>query len=171
MKNAVYLKFIMAVAVFGFACSGGNKPTVERAANNDGIINSNRAPDSPNTDDRQLNPRDRKNRANRVVNPSGTPETPEFRPAPEDSEAAVTMADDGSIMEIRVFKSHPRLEKVESTWVDPKEKKLKIFLKGGNVIELKTDRVASLQSTTTAELLEIASSKKKGDRPRIANPK
>src|SRR5688572_20714683 len=134
MKTAVYLVVTIAVAAFGFACAGNKGPTVERASNNDGIMNSNRPPENPNADNQQLNPRDRKNRQNRVVHPSGTPEPPEFRPAAEDSEAAVTMADDGSIVEIRVFKSHPQLERVESTWIDPKEKQLKIFLKGGKVI-------------------------------------
>jgi len=179
MKRNLLLLSVLILGVAGQACSTPSGP--EKASSS---VNSNVASRSENevNEPRNLDTvaqpgsfRDRSKRRNRVdVNPSATPEPPTFRPAPENSESAVTMNADGSIQEIRVFKSHPQLEKVEATWFDPKEKALKVYLKNGQVLDAKTDRIASLQSASSSELLQIAGFKipqKTGDRPRIAGQK
>lgn len=87
---------------------------------------------------------------------SGTPPPLNFREAAEDSEIAVTMNSDGSILEIRKFNTDPQLSRIEATWSGPKEKSLKIFLRRGKVLNVKTDRIQNLQTAPTSLLLEIA---------------
>lgn len=79
-----------------------------------------------------------------------------FQPAAEDSETAFSMNNIGQMYSIRVFRNHPQLAKVESVWVNKKDKELKIFLKDGRVLELTTDRILNLKQATTAQLLELA---------------
>ena len=100
------------------------------------------------------------NRANRPprldANPNGTPAPLQFRPAAEDSEIAVTMAADGRVVETRVFKSHPKLARVQAIWSKADAKTLKFTMRNGQTIEVKTNRLGNLQSATTNELLKIA---------------
>ena len=88
--------------------------------------------------------------------PNAKPEPPVFRSAPENSESATTMTNDGSILEIRVFKNHPQLAKVEVTWTDPKDKALKVYLKNGTVVDAKTDRIGNLRDTPSIEIMQVA---------------
>ena len=104
------------------------------------------------------------------MNPSATPEPTSFRPAPENSEHSVMMDADGSIKEIRVFKSHPQIAKVEVTWTDPSSKNLKVFLKNGKTLEVNTDKIQSLQSVPSDVILQIVGVTK-GDRPRVVDGK
>lgn len=93
---------------------------------------------------------------NRVDHPNAKPVPPEFRPAPENSESATTMTSDGAILEIRVFKGHPQLAKAEVSWLDPNEKLLKVYLKNGRIVEVKTDRVENLRTTPSIDILAVA---------------
>lgn len=179
MKRSHISTFFILGAI-GFGCSGSAKTSKNSVVSNSGIVNKeqpvssstdtpNVAANAPKTDFRTRINRDRID-----ANPSATPLPLKFKKAAENSEAAITMNTDGSIFEVRVFKSHPQLAKVEATWLDAKEKALKFYLKNGQVLEVKTDRVADLPSTPAAQLLEIAGLKapsKSSDRPRVANQK
>ena len=181
MKRSHLSAFLIVCAV-GFGCSGSAKTSREPLVSNSNssTVNKKQAVDSstdtPNVaaTEPQNNFRDRVRRDRIDANPSGTPLPLKFKTAAENSEAAITMNTDGAIFEVRVFKGHPQIAKVEATWLDAKEKALKIYLKSGQVLDVKTDRIPDLPSATTAQLLEIAGLKapsKSSDRPRIANQK
>lgn len=107
-------------------------------------------------------PRDPANRPPRInADPSGTPEPTIPRPAPENSEFSVMMNADGSITEFRNFRAHPRIRKVEANWFAPSEKKLKIYLTNGKVVETTTDRVPELLTVETSVLVELIDSKQR----------
>lgn len=111
---------------------------------------------------------ERDKRKTRVdANPNAKPEPLVYRAAPENSESATTMTSDGSILEVRVFKSHPQIAKVEALWVDPKEKTLKVYLKNGRTVEVTTDRIPNLRDTSSNDILAIAGIRSS---PRIGDP-
>jgi len=165
--------FIVCSGLCGMGCSNTSKP--EKTGNSTVASkrdNTSVDPAISNTEARPSNPRDRKPRPD--VNPGATPDPPKFRDAPENSQSVTTMNNDGSIQETRIFKSHPQLAKVEATWFEPTDKTLKIYLKNGTVVDAKTTNAASLQSVSSAEIMEVAGIKatvKAGDRPRIAGKK
>ena len=65
-----------------------------------------------------------------MVDAGGEAPPPMRSPASENSEVATSMGKDGSFIEIRWFKNHPQLERVERTWAgDGKSSALKIFLR------------------------------------------
>ena len=66
------------------------------------------------------------------------------------------MKPNGQVFEIRVFRSHPQLAKVEATWIGVNEKDVKIFLRNGAMREVNTDQIANLKSATAGELLQLA---------------
>jgi len=80
----------------------------------------------------------------------------QYQPAGEDSEIASTMNAAGQMYEVRVWKRHPQLVKVESLWIDPKNKQLTYMLRSGKVLKITTDRIQNLKQATTSQLLEIA---------------
>ncbi len=98
----------------------------------------------------------RTNRTRRDVRITGTPPPLTFQPADEDSKFATAMGPTGEIYEVRVFNSHPRLAKVESTWIDAKSRDITITLKDGQVRSIKTDALPSLKQATTRQLIDIA---------------
>ncbi len=175
MKRFLVMTAIFVVGIASFGCSSSSEP--DKTAS---TTNSRSESSSPNTAPSNTvvgpgNFRDRVEKRNRVdANPAVSPDPPIFRPAPDNSESAVTMNKDGSILEIRVFKSHSQLAKVESTWFDPAEKSLKVHLKSGRVVDVQTEKLTNLNSASIEEILEVAglkTSKITGDRPRIAIPK
>jgi hypothetical protein len=93
------------------------------------------------------------------VNPSATPLPPRFQKAPENSEFASGMDRDGNVTEIRVFKGHPQLDRVETKWTDPKKKAVKFVLKNGKTIEISTDRLGNLATTLAKDLVALSASK------------
>lgn len=103
------------------------------------------------------NARDRLSRKRFIDVPStGPPPPPQLLAAPENSQIATTMNRDGAVIETRVFKNHPQIEKVESTWLTPQQRNVRIFLQDGRVVETKTDYIDSLRTASTTMLLEIA---------------
>jgi hypothetical protein len=86
---------------------------------------------------------------------SGTPPPLQFQTAGEDSEFAATMNAAGAFYEVRIFKKHPKLARVEAILTGPKERELKFTLRDGQVREVKTDRISNLKLATTKELIEI----------------
>ena len=88
-----------------------------------------------------------------------------MRPAPENSEIATTMNNDGMVFETRVFKGNPQLAKVEMLWLSPTNKKVTIFLKSGKKVESPGERIDNLTTVSTAVLLEIAGVKAAEPKP------
>jgi hypothetical protein len=66
------------------------------------------------------------------------------------------MNDHGQPVELRVFKDDPQLDRVEAVWLGPSEKLLKITLRSGSTVEVKTDKIANLASTPSHVLMELA---------------
>lgn len=87
---------------------------------------------------------------------SGPPPALQFRKADEDSEIATSMNARGEVVETRVFKSHPQIVRAEAVWKSAKEATLKITLRDGKMIDVKSDSLANLQTATTRDLMEIA---------------
>ena len=146
---------------------GGGADRISNVAVNGNQTSTNseaRKPDAANTAARgPRNKRDNWTNHKMVdADPSATPLPLQFQPAAENSAAAVTMDDNGMIFEVRVFKSHPRLARIEATWVGEKEKDLKIFLRNGQELNVKTDRLKNLQTATIKDLLDIAGLQKAG---------
>ncbi len=97
-----------------------------------------------------------KKRKERPINETTSepgPSTP--KPAPEDSEVSAMMNSDGSITEIRVFRSHPQIARAEARWMEPSNKDLKVFLRNGKILEAKTDKIPYLHDVSSELLLQI----------------
>ena len=75
------------------------------------------------------------------------------RPAPEDSEFAVILTN--AAVELRTFKSHPQLLKVEKR-SSGGESVVRVFLKDGKIIDLPGEKIPALGTETAARILEIA---------------
>ena len=90
----------------------------------------------------------------------GSPAALEFRPGLENSVTATTMNERGQPVEIRVFKGNPQLDKVEAVWLGPSDKLLRITLKNGETVEVKTEQIADLASTPAALLVRLAGGSK-----------
>lgn len=75
------------------------------------------------------------------------------RPAPEDSEFAVILTN--AAIELRTFKNHPQLLKVEKR-SSGEESIVRVFLKGGRVIDLPGEKIPALGTETADKILEIA---------------
>jgi hypothetical protein len=97
-----------------------------------------------------------KRRLRPVENPNASPVPPTMSPAPENSEGMITMLPDGTINEVRVFRSHPKISRVDTYFTRPGMKRVKIVLRDGRVVELETDRIDNLLSISSGELLQIA---------------
>ena len=92
-----------------------------------------------------------------IVDAGGEAPPPMRSPAAENSEVATSMGKDGSFIEIRWFKNHPQLERVERTWAgDGKSSALKIFLRGGRVVNASGDGVSQMPSHPSTGFLELA---------------
>lgn len=92
----------------------------------------------------------------RVAEPAKGPPPLQFRPAAEDSEIATSMNEMGQVVETRVFKRHPTISRVVAVWKKPKMAELRISLKNGEALDVKTEKLINLQSATTRDLMEIA---------------
>lgn len=100
---------------------------------------------------------ERSNRKNRVdANPNATPAPLQFRPAAENSRAALAMNSDGSIREVRIFDKHPVLASVEAISAGGLQKDVTIKLRSGKVVKLRTDRVSDLATVSIQTLLDLA---------------
>ncbi len=102
-----------------------------------------------------------RSRADRVPiqDPSATPPPIAYRKAPENSEFAAYMDNGGKVVETRLFKGHRQIQKAQVIWADPKNRILKVTLKNGRVVERNADRIASLQTVSSAEILSIINAK------------
>lgn len=149
--SAVFLIFV-ALAVLGCGSSGAEQSNASTELPAD--VTQPPPPD-PNLISGN-NPRDPQNRKSRPINPAGPPPEPmPPKPGAENSVVSAMMNDDGSITEFRIFKDHPLIEKVEARWMDPREKSLKVFLKGGKILEAKTDKIPYLHKVRSELILSI----------------
>jgi hypothetical protein len=92
---------------------------------------------------------------NSEVPQSGPPPTPGHFDAPEDSTITTTMNKSGQVVESRVFKTHRQLAKVDSTWIGPQERQIKIYLRDGNNHEVTTDKLPSLRAASSTDILAL----------------
>ncbi len=96
------------------------------------------------------------NRDRKMVDvPGGIPKSMSV-PAGENSEMMSTMDKQGNFIETRIFKGHPRLEKVERTFLDPKNSTIKIYLKGGKVVTVSGNEIKDLSAASSITFLERA---------------
>jgi hypothetical protein len=85
------------------------------------------------------------------------------KPAPDNSTFASYLTDAG--YEIRTFKNHPKLLKVEKKITSDGKQTLKVFLRGGKVVELPGERINPLATAPASFILEMAGVQ---DRPQSA---
>ena len=72
---------------------------------------------------------------------SGAISKPPAQAAPDNSEVSAALTE--NFVQTRTFKNHPRLEKVEATTLtkENNRKVIKVYLKGGKVIEISKDKI------------------------------
>lgn len=80
----------------------------------------------------------------------------QFEQIPEDSQIASTKDNNGRPYEVRIWKRHPQLLKVESTGIDNNNKALTIVLRDKRVFNITTDRIVNLKLATASQVLEVA---------------
>ena len=76
------------------------------------------------------------------------------KPAPDNSTFTSYLTDAG--YEIRTFKNHPQLLKVQKRTAPDGSQSLKVFLRDGKVVELPGQRITVLATATAAYILEAA---------------
>lgn len=76
------------------------------------------------------------------------------RPAPDNSTFASYLTDAG--YEIRTFKNHPQLLKVEKKITSDGKQTLKVFLRGGKVVELPGQSINPLATAPASFILQMA---------------
>lgn len=74
------------------------------------------------------------------------------RPAPEDSEITTTLTD--VAREVRVWKKHPTLAKIEKTY-SGQNISIKVYLRDGRVIDLPGSAIAQLDQIPSATVLTL----------------
>jgi len=152
--------FLVASLVMSWGCSGSAETVKSDSSSGDTApavtrveTSANAAAETPAPNNLAIRPYGRK----RVVLPDTEPlPRLQFREGAEDSEIATSMNSNGEIVETRIFRNHPQLGRVEAVWKSAKEATLKISLKGGKTIDVKSDRLVNLHSATTRDLIEIA---------------
>jgi hypothetical protein len=133
MKQTIFFFFLLISAVLFFGC-GNNADTGQTTNANPG--NSN-VVGVPNT---------------------GRP-VMQYEPAPEDSQIAQANNSSGQLYEVRIWKKHPQLLKVESTTIDQNSKALTIILRSTQITNITTDRIPNIKLATANQFLELANVK------------
>ena len=164
MKNRILI-LITLTAAAGLACSGStetakNSNSPGSASNGNTAVNRAAAPGAQSNSAMPASnaPGANTSGQKRLVDEPAAQNRPpsQFSEAPEDSTVTSTMNAKGQVYEIRVFRSHPQLAKVEATWITPRQKYLELFLRDGNKREVETDKLQNLKTATAAELLQLA---------------
>ena len=76
------------------------------------------------------------------------------RPAPDNSTFTSYLTDAG--YEVRTFKSHPTLSRVEKKTMADGKQTLKVFLKSGKVVYIPPEKIPALFTIRAAEIVDIA---------------
>lgn len=92
---------------------------------------------------------------------------PLVQPAPENSEFTMTLTDVGT--ETRTFKNHPQIDKVVKT-VKPGSSSIKVHLKNGKVVDVAGDKIPTLKTASTTDILAAAGAKPPPPPPRPQAP-
>ena len=74
------------------------------------------------------------------------------RPAPEDSEITTSLTD--VALEVRVWKKHPTLAKIEKVY-DGQNVSIKVYLRDGRIIDLPGSSIAQLDQIPSATVLTL----------------
>ena len=163
MKSTIFLAFGLLIGIFASACSSSSDAAKTVSGQNSNsakpaVTGQNTDPNAAVNTGQPANVRGGRNFANKkmIIDPSATPPPMQFHPADENSEWGVAMNGDGSVLEVRTFKNHPRFTKVEARSFGTNDKQVKFYLRSGQVVEVRTDRLTNLKTMTTAELLAIA---------------
>lgn len=90
------------------------------------------------------------------------------RPAPENSTFTSYLTDAG--YEVRTWKNHPQLLKVEKKTMADGAQTLKVYLRNGRVVELPGQRINPLSTATSAFIVEMASEQLQSGKPATAAP-
>jgi len=81
--------------------------------------------------------------------------TPMAYPAPDDSEISSVMNNE-VLTEVRTFKNNPALEKMERTFANVKNPKIKVYLKNGKVINVPPSKIINPATASADEILSAA---------------
>jgi hypothetical protein len=88
-------------------------------------------------------------------------------PAPYDSTVSTTMSKDGKFLETRTFRKDPLIQKVERI---QEEKKVKVYLKNGKVVEVPYDKGSTLFPGGAPQDILTAAGVKSATVPQLVNP-
>jgi hypothetical protein len=89
------------------------------------------------------------------------------KPAPENSTFYTFLADSG--YEVRTFKSHPQLLRVEKETTNEGKTTVKVFLRGGKVVDVDGNRVPQLSTMPVQVILDLAGVPRR-DPPAVTGP-
>ncbi len=176
MIERYFLFFLIIATVFNGGCSGNpdvaktanspNNPSAATASLNAGqSTSSNVAPNIPAANTAPVDALENLNKRKVTDVPGAVRPEMRYEPAAENSQIARAMNGSGQMYEVRVWTKHPQLLKVESIWVDDKNKALTIILRTGKIFNITTDRIPNVKSATANQFLELA-----GVQPSAATP-
>lgn len=165
-RNVLRSSALIAVSSFTFACgSASDSSNLGNSANGNISANAvNAGPavaasdQDPNANMIGVSNRRTITEDSNAASLSGTPGAkdiakPMSLPAPDDSEYSTQLTDVG--LEVRTFKKHPLLLKVEKT-ITPTEQKVKVFLKDGRVLEVPASKISSMRNDPASVFLAAA---------------
>jgi hypothetical protein len=172
MMRKIVLFLILAVGLSVGCGSAEEKPSASANASNQPAVNSTDAANQQAA----VGPQ---NSAKRTIvdvdKDSITSEPPPGaknyeQQAPEDSTYTSSLGT--TALEVRTFKKHPQIARVEKT-IDGKNQTVKVFLKNGKVIDIEPEKLPNIATVGSAAILDAAglksaqisppSSAKKGD--------
>lgn len=147
---------MLAAGLVSSACTPSQEATntngaaSNRPAVNSGEVTNEQAPGSPqNSTRRTVVDVDKDSLTGEP--PAGV--KPYEQPAPENSTYTSSLGT--TALEVRTFKKHPQLAKVEKT-IDGKNQTVKVFLKNGKVIDVAPEKLPNIATAGSAAILEAA---------------
>ncbi len=168
MKSIIITAAVTSLAIISGACSSETGTTGGNAANagNSGIkvesapaagINGNTEGGAP----AGAGPQSPAGRApdvavKDVINLDKAVPKQKFVPLADGSEISTTMNKEGQVVETRVFANDPQISKAELTWVNDKQKVLRIYPKTGKPVQKQVAEIGNMRTVTVAELLAAA---------------
>lgn len=137
------------------ACGSAEEraPSVNRAASNQAVNASEvGVPASPqnSTTNRTIVDVDEKESITSTPPPGAKPYE---REAPEDSTYTSSLGT--TALEVRTFKKHPQILKVEKT-IDGTKQTVKVFLKNGKTVDVAPEKLPNIATASSATILEAA---------------
>ena len=98
----------------------------------------------------------------KAANKNAQPIYPNAKPitqlAPDNSEFQSAMNNQGQPIEIRVFKNHPALSKVERIYVTLENPVVKAYLKNGKTVNLPADKIGNPMEASAEEIMNALNS-------------